>query len=94
MKDFEKKHNHEALKRIPKALDEIRLDPYSTSKRLEGSLHTKRSMREGSFRIIFIICEECRKLSHQKENGCTFCEQMSDKTVIFVETGLRGGIYG
>lgn len=36
-----------------------------------------------SFRLLFAVCEECRRLGHQAENNCFGCSEMPDNTVYF-----------
>lgn len=43
-----------------------------------------------NFRVIFVICEECRPLS-----SCEycFCEGLSDKTILFLTVGPHDKAY-
>jgi Txe/YoeB family toxin of Txe-Axe toxin-antitoxin module len=73
--------------RISKRIEEIAHDPYSTTERLghpAGAINLKgcRSARVGrNFRIIFVVCEECKK---EPECEYCFCDGLPDRTVLFL----------
>jgi len=69
---LKKLKNQPAYDRIIKKIDEICGNPYGTSERLAGPLKDKRKTRIGTYRIVFTICEECRK-----EQFDTFTKTMS-----------------
>ena len=49
---------------------------------LKGEFKGLRRIRVGrSWRIIFAICEECRKLGYKDLRKCVDCENISDKSV-------------
>lgn len=83
LKKFSKKYP-ELTRRAEKAIKELALDPYRKSKSLEGELRGKRKMRVGDCRIIFSICEECRKLGYVRINRCIDCESQTDDTIKFL----------
>ncbi len=61
---------------------------------ISGKLNLRgcRSARvDRSFRIIYVICEECRKI-----NDCQFCfcDELDDKTVVFLTVGPHERAYG
>jgi mRNA-degrading endonuclease RelE of RelBE toxin-antitoxin system len=82
--------------RIKRRIEQILEDPYSQPERLgrvpgEIDLRGCRSSRiDRNFRIIFVICEECRHIK-----GCMycFCEDKEDKTVIFLTVGPHHRAY-
>lgn len=44
----------------------------------------------GNFRIVFVICEECRRVP---ECRFCFCEGLSDETVVFLTVGPHDRAY-
>jgi len=76
--------------RIQRRVEQIRIDPYDHTERLgrvSGGLDLRgcRSARVGrNFRIIFVICEECRYI---EECQYCFCEGREDETVVFLTVG-------
>ena len=92
---FEDKYNslRNEKDRINKLIVELEKNPYHNTKRLTGILVGKRSRRIGKIRIIFMICEECRKLNHQEKNGGDDCSNCKDKTVRLYDVGKREDIY-
>ena len=82
--------------RIQRRVEQILEDPYDRTERLgraSGGLDLRgcRSARVGrNFRIIFVICEECR---HIKECQYCFCENRDDKTVVFLTVGPHDRAY-
>lgn len=75
--------------------NEYYLTPYNTE-RLEditGKLNLVgwKSMRiDRNFRIIYVICEECRKIS---DCEYCFCENFPDETVVFLTIGPHDRAY-
>jgi len=82
--------------RIQRRVEQILEEPYERTERLgrvSGGLHLRgcRSARVGrNFRIIFVICEECR---HIKECQYCFCEGREDETVVFLTVGPHNRAY-
>ena len=76
--------------RIRQKVEQILADPYDRTERLgraSGGLNLRgcRSSRvDRNFRIIFVVCEECKSI---KECQYCFCEEKEDKTVIFLTVG-------
>ena len=76
--------------RIKRRVEQILKNPYDRTERLgrvSGGLDLRgcRSARvDRNFRIIFVICEECRPIK-----GCQycFCEEKKDETVVFLTVG-------
>ena len=87
------KKDAEAKKKINKAINELTLDPYNHSTSLEGNFKGKRKHRKGKVRLIFAICEECRKLNYLPYNGCIDRDNYSDKTLMFFDVDYRHRIY-
>ncbi len=82
--------------RIRRRVEQILEEPYVRTERLgrvsEGlDLRGCRSARVGrNFRIIFVICEECRRI---KECQYCFCEGREDATVVFLTFGPHDRAY-
>ena len=88
---LEQKHKKLVNKYIE---DEIINDPYKHSKRLkEGNLRGIRSRRIGNYRLIFIVCEECRQIGYNAELKCPDCEEFDDKIVKLILYDYRDKIY-
>ena len=83
-------------KQIRRCAERVLFDPYYNTEWLEdisGKLNLAgcRSMRvDRNFRIIFVICEECRKIP--KCEYC-FCEDLPDETVVFLTVGPHDKAY-
>lgn len=83
-------------KQIQRHVDQVLDDPYTGTERLgriPGGLDLRgcRSVRvTRNFRIIFVVCEECRQVP-----GCRFCfcEGLPDKTVVFLTVGPHEKAY-
>jgi mRNA-degrading endonuclease RelE of RelBE toxin-antitoxin system len=55
------------------------------------NLRSCRSVRvDRNFRIIYVICEECR---HIKDCQFCFCNGLDDKTVVFLTVGPHDRAY-
>ncbi len=73
--------------RIYKTVNQIAADPYARTERLghpPGALNLKgcRSARVGrNFRIIFVICADCRK---EPECLYCFCEGLPDRAIVLL----------
>ena len=82
--------------RIQRRVEQILNDPYTRTERLgrvAGGLDLKgcRSARiDRNFRMIFVICEECR---HIRECQFCFCEGRADETVVFLTVGPHDRAY-
>ncbi len=87
---------HSLQKHIQRHVDQILDDPYTGTERLgriPGKQHLRgcRSIRvTRNFRIIFVVCEECRRAP-----ACRFCfcEGLPDKTVVFLTVGPHERAY-
>lgn len=83
-------------KNIKSRVDRVLSDPYHNTELL-GDVSNKlnlagcRSIRvDRNFRIIFVICEECRKIP--KCEYC-FCDGLEDQTVVFLTVGPHDKAY-
>ncbi len=81
---------------IKRRVDRLLTDPYHNTEFLGDAseklnLSGCRSARiDRNFRIIFVICEECRNI-HECE--FCFCENLPDKTVVFLTVGPHDKAY-
>jgi mRNA-degrading endonuclease RelE of RelBE toxin-antitoxin system len=82
--------------RVDRKLERVLQDPYHNTEYLDdkrGHLNLRgcRSVRiDRNFRIIFVICEECRNVA---ECSYCFCEGLADKTVVFLTIGPHERAY-
>ena len=81
---------------IKRRVERVLIDPYYNTETL-GDASEKlnllgcRSARiDRNFRLIFVICEECRDI---KECEYCFCEDLPDKTVVFLTVGPHDKAY-
>jgi mRNA-degrading endonuclease RelE of RelBE toxin-antitoxin system len=88
---------YSALKtRIRKKVERILDDPFRNTETLAnaaGLLNLKgcRSARiDRNFRIVFVICEECRSIP---DCEFCFCEDFPDKTVVFLTVAPHDRAY-
>jgi hypothetical protein len=83
-------------KRIKRRVERILANPYLNTEPLDdesGELNLIgcRSARiDRNFRMIFVICEECR---HIPECEFCFCKDLTDKTVVFLTVGPHNRAY-
>ena len=81
---------------IKRRVERVLADPYHNTEKLtdaSGKLNLRgcRSTRvDRNFRIIFTICEECRKIPFCEY---CFCEELKDKTVVFLTVGPHDKAY-
>lgn len=81
---------------IDRRMAEVLADPYAGSERLgkvPGGIDLRgcRSVRvTRNFRIVFVICEECRRVPQCR---FCFCEGLPDKTVVFLTVGPHERAY-
>lgn len=82
--------------RIDRKVEQVLRNPYHNTELLssvKGEINLKgcRSIRVGrSFKIIFAVCEECRKI---KGAQFCFCEGLPDKAVLFLTVGTHQKAY-
>ena len=85
-----------ARKQIKRRVERTLANPYENTEFLgdiSGKLNLRgcRSVRvDRNFRIIYVICEECR---HIKDCQFCFCNGLDDKTVIFLTVGPHDRAY-
>ncbi len=83
-------------KNIKRCVERVLSDPYQNTEALvdiSGKLNLRgcRSARvDRNFRVIFVICEECRNIP---ECEYCFCDDLPDKTVIFLTVGPHDRAY-
>lgn len=83
-------------KAIKLRTEKVLEDPYTGTEALgdiSGRLNLTgcRSIRiDRNFRIIFVVCEECRNIS---ECEYCFCDDLPDKTVVFLTVGPHDKAY-
>ena len=83
-------------KQIQRRVDHVLSDPYFNTELLgdrTGGINLLgcRSARiDRNFRIIFVICEECRSIPTCEY---CFCDDLDDETVIFLTVGPHGRAY-
>lgn len=62
---------------------QLEADPYKHSERLKGNLNGKRRIPVGQrWRVIFLICEECKELEEEQKNDCYQCDIHKSADVI------------
>lgn len=83
-------------KRVRNRIERILSNPYANTEKLDdgsGKLNLRgcRSARiDRNFRIIFVICEECRNIP---ECDFCFCDNLADNTVVFLTFGPHDKAY-
>ena len=83
-------------KNIRRRVERVLSDPYQNTEALidaSGKLNLRgcRSARvDRNFRVIFVICEECRYIP---ECEYCFCDGLDDKTVVFLTVGPHDKAY-
>lgn len=94
---FENLQRYATIKtKIKKCVDQILENPRVRTELLHdmaGKLNLKgcRSIRvDRNFRIIFVICEECRRIPQCEY---CFCENLPDDTVVFLTVGPHDKAY-
>lgn len=81
-------------KRIDKAIVEVLLENPYKSKRVVSQEHKgKRTHRVGDYRIIFAICEECRKFGFATLVGCKDCKKHGSNHIILFSVSRRNIAY-
>jgi len=81
-KPFEKKKNY------------ILQNPLQLGEPLKGNLNGLRSFPlQKNFIIIYLVCEECRKLKQESINQCAVCGKIPVNSVIFLLFGHQDEAY-
>jgi len=94
--EFEKrfgKLDKSVRERVLKGIGRLLDDPARGSKLLQEPFKGKRSFRQGDYRVILSICEECRKNDWKAHNSCNGCEGRPDRSVILFTIGHRKNVY-
>jgi mRNA-degrading endonuclease RelE of RelBE toxin-antitoxin system len=73
------------VKRIKEEVDEIVENPYRKIDFGAGRWRGKRKERIGDDRIMFTVCEQCKKEGHKKFNQCLDCANTPTNMVTFWE---------
>lgn len=73
--------------------DALSMEPFKTKRLVSPELKGKRSLRKGDFRIIFSICQECRKLGETRINNCTDCQMHEENNIIIFDCRRRKHAY-
>jgi mRNA-degrading endonuclease RelE of RelBE toxin-antitoxin system len=73
--------------------EELSLEPYESKRLVSPELRGKRSIRKGDYRIIFAICQECKKLHEDRINNCYGCKRYGTNNVMIFLCGHRKRIY-
>jgi mRNA-degrading endonuclease RelE of RelBE toxin-antitoxin system len=83
-------------KQIRRRVERVLTNPYENTEFLgdiSGKLNLRgcRSARvDRNFRIIYVVCEECR---HIEDCQFCFCDNLDDKTVVFLTVGPHDRAY-
>jgi mRNA-degrading endonuclease RelE of RelBE toxin-antitoxin system len=81
---------------IKQRVERVLVNPYLNTELLTDpsgklNLHGCRSARvDRSFRIIYVVCEECRRVP---ECCYCFCEGLPDNTIVFLTVGPHDRAY-
>lgn len=79
-----KKHPH-LKKPFQKKVDYLLQNPLRLGEPLKGNLNGLRSFPfQDTFIIIYLVCEECRRLKQESINQCAACGKIPDNSVIFL----------
>lgn len=94
IKDCLKKYPH-LEKRFKKKKNYILENPLNLGEPLKYNLKGLRSLPFASnFLIIYIVCEECKRLKYQEINKCGMnCSKIPENTVIFLYFGPHNSAY-
>jgi len=76
-------------------IQDIKLDYEAYSKMLHANLVGLRSAHAGNDRIVFAVCQECRREGWEHHNmiRCGGCEDKDDDTILILAIGHRKKIY-
>jgi len=69
---------------IEQKIDALTINPYHNTRFMKGQHKGKRKARlNDSDRLAFVICEECRKLGHDRRyNRCSDCDKTPENTLV------------
>jgi len=90
-------HRYSSMRQgIKSRVERVLTDPYYNTEFLDDAtgklnlLGCRGARVDRNFRIIFVICEECRDIP---ECEYCFCENLPDKTVVFLTVGPHDKAY-
>jgi mRNA-degrading endonuclease RelE of RelBE toxin-antitoxin system len=89
----ETKRDNLLKERIEQAIQEMMIEPYKDSELLHDEYSGKRRTYVGKHRILYAVCEECRKLGHEKHNRCQDCSSLAGNTIVYFDVNLRKVAY-
>jgi len=72
-------------KRIMNEVEEMKNDPYRNSIELDYDLKGKRRVKVGDYRLIYAVCEDCRKKGFTRFNQCYECKSHGDDSLIYFD---------
>lgn len=73
--------------------DVLLRQPYESKRLVSPQLKGKRTLRKGDYRILFAICEECRKQHEERINNCRDCGRYEANSIMVFLCGSRKHIY-
>jgi mRNA-degrading endonuclease RelE of RelBE toxin-antitoxin system len=73
--------------------DVLLVAPFETKMLGSPELKGKRSLRRGNFRVLFVICRECRKLDAVRLNNCIDCRNRGENDIMLFVCGHRKHVY-
>lgn len=81
--------------RILSKIDEMMNNPFRNSEELTGKFKGKRRVYVGKarYRLIYSICEECRKKHYEAFNSCLDCKKRNSSSVVFFDVLHRSKGY-
>lgn len=81
-------------KRIDKVISEVLFENPYNSKRVSAREHKgKRIVRVGDYRLVFAICEECRRFGFNALIKCKDCKKHGSNNVILFSVSHRSISY-
>jgi len=72
------------VKEIKEKIEALCNNPFHNTRFMKGQHKGKRKARlNKSDRLVFVICEECRELGHDKRyNKCSDCHKTPENTIV------------
>lgn len=89
------KRNSALKERILLKIQEMMNNPYRNSEELTGKFEGKRRIYVGKagYRLIYSICEDCRKKHYETFNSCLDCQKRDNNSVVFFDVLHRSKGY-
>jgi mRNA-degrading endonuclease RelE of RelBE toxin-antitoxin system len=86
-KNFRKltKKDNNLKNRIMQQVEEMKIDPFRNSIELEYDLKGKRRIRVGDYRLIYAVCDDCRKKGYDRLNQCYECGSKGNDAMVFFD---------